>query len=67
MSGPGRELITAALRYLCRSATRRRSRHRTWQEMPRGRQAAVRGLPSGVIQIDPLAGGSDFFAAADLK
>ena len=31
------------------------------------RQAAVRGLPSGVIQIDPLAGDSDFFAAADLR
>lgn len=27
----------------------------------------ARGLLSGVIQIDPLAGASDFFAAADLK
>jgi hypothetical protein len=26
-----------------------------------------KGLPSGVIQIDPLAGGSDFFVAADLR
>jgi hypothetical protein len=30
-------------------------------------QAAVRGLSSAVIQVDPLGGGSDFFAAADLR